>query len=48
MTSDLLYSLENAMFNSGADSTDYDRVVATWMDQHRGYVDGLTGGRAAG
>lgn len=43
MTSDLLYSLENAMFGSGADAGQYDRIVATWMDEHREYVDGLTG-----
>ena len=42
MKSELLYSLENAMFNSGADSGQYDRIVAKWMDEHASYVDGLT------
>lgn len=42
LKSDLLYSLENAMFNSGADSGQYDRIVAKWMDGHASYVDSLT------
>ena len=42
MKSDLLYSLENAMFNSGADSSEYDRIVAKWMDEHSSYVETLT------
>ena len=42
MKSDLLYSLENAMFNSGADSGQYDRIVAKWMDAHTSYVATLT------
>lgn len=42
LDSDLLYSLENAMFNSGAESSAYDGIVSTWMDQHEEYVESLT------
>ena len=42
MKSDLLYSLENAMFNGKADSSQYDRIVEQWMDAHSAYVDSLT------
>ena len=41
MSSDLLYSLENAMFNE-YDGDDYGPVVAEWMDENRDFVDGLT------
>lgn len=40
MDSDLLYSLENAMFNSG--TKDYDKAVSTWMAKHEEYVASLT------
>lgn len=41
MDSELLFSLENAMFNeSGTD--DYGPVVEQWIADNRGYVDGLT------
>lgn len=41
MDSKLLYSLENDMFN-GHQTTDYDPIVAKWMDEHQEYVDSLT------
>ncbi|QHC65974.1 ABC transporter permease subunit [Rathayibacter sp. VKM Ac-2759] len=40
MDSDTLYSLENALFNDGAD--DQDAALASWIDENREYVDGLT------
>ncbi|NQX37174.1 glycine betaine ABC transporter substrate-binding protein [Herbiconiux sp. VKM Ac-2851] len=42
LDSEHLYSLENVMFNSGADSDDYDEIVATWADENKDYVDTLT------
>ena len=42
MKSDLLYSLENAMFNGKADPGQYDGIVEKWMDAHSAYVDSLT------
>ncbi|MFF2495552.1 glycine betaine ABC transporter substrate-binding protein [Agromyces sp. NPDC058064] len=41
MDSELLFSLENAMFNE-SDTDDYGPVVEAWMDEHRDYVDSLT------
>lgn len=41
MSSELLYSLENAMFNE-YDGDDYGPVVAAWIAEHRDYVDSLT------
>lgn len=41
MNNDLLYSLENAMFNE-YDGDDYGPVVAEWISQNQDYVDGLT------
>ena len=41
MPSDLLYSLEDAMFNQ-YDGDDYDEVVAQWIADNQEYVDGLT------
>ncbi|NQX16144.1 ABC transporter permease/substrate binding protein [Rathayibacter sp. VKM Ac-2857] len=40
MDSDTLYSLENALFNEGAD--DPDAALEAWVDENREYVDGLT------
>ncbi|MWV49190.1 ABC transporter permease subunit [Rathayibacter sp. VKM Ac-2803] len=40
MDSETLYSLENALFNAGAD--DQDAALASWIDENREYVDGLT------
>ncbi|GAA4149884.1 ABC transporter permease/substrate binding protein [Leifsonia shinshuensis] len=42
MKSDLLYSLENALYNGKADSSQYDGIVEKWMDAHSAYVDSLT------
>ncbi|WP_423918282.1 glycine betaine ABC transporter substrate-binding protein [Frigoribacterium sp. 2-23] len=42
MDNDRLASLENAMFNSGVDGSDYTDVVAGWIDENKEYVDGLT------
>ncbi len=42
MDSELLYSLENKMYNSGADASNYESIVADWMKGNRDYVDGLT------
>ncbi|ROQ02944.1 glycine betaine/proline transport system substrate-binding protein [Rathayibacter sp. PhB93] len=41
MDSDTLYSLENALFNEGAD--DQDAALEAWLAENREYVDGLTG-----
>jgi len=41
MSSDLLYSLENVMFNE-YDGNDYGQVVADWIAENQEYVDGLT------
>ncbi|MWB98219.1 glycine betaine ABC transporter substrate-binding protein [Agromyces seonyuensis] len=41
MDSDLLYSLENAMFNE-YDGDDYGPVVADWIADNQEYVDSLT------
>lgn len=42
MDSELLFSLENAMFNSDADASDYDDIVETWITENQEYVDSLT------
>ncbi len=42
MDSDLLFSLENVLYNSGADASDYESIVSDWMKDHQDYVDGLT------
>lgn len=41
MDSDLLYSLENAMFNEN-DSDDYGPVVEQWISENQDWVDSLT------
>lgn len=43
MSSELLYSLENAMFNE-YDGDDYGPVVEQWISENQEYVDGLTAG----
>ncbi len=35
MDSELLYSLENAMFNSDASPSDYEDVVETWISENQ-------------
>ncbi|SDS40445.1 glycine betaine ABC transporter substrate-binding protein [Agrococcus carbonis] len=42
MDSELLFSLENAMFNSDADPSDYPEIVEAWIDENREWVDTLT------
>ena len=42
MDSELLFSLENEMFNSDADASDYEDIVKAWMAENQEYVDGLT------
>lgn len=42
MDSDLLFSLENAMFNSDSDSSEYEAIVDEWIAANQDYVDGLT------
>ena len=44
MDSELLFSLENAMYNSDAEASDYPEIVATWMSENQEYVDGLAEG----
>ncbi|MGK0721923.1 glycine betaine ABC transporter substrate-binding protein [Leucobacter sp. W1478] len=41
MSSELLYSLENVMFNE-YDGDDYGPIVAEWIEENRDYVDSLT------
>lgn len=41
MDSELLYSLENSMFNE-YDGEDYGPVVKEWMEENQDFVDGLT------
>lgn len=41
MPSDLLYSLEDVMFNE-YDGSDYGPIVADWMAEHPEFVSGLT------
>jgi glycine betaine/proline transport system substrate-binding protein len=41
MDNELLYSLEDAMFN-GSETDDYGLVVAEWMAENSEWVDGLT------
>jgi len=41
MDNELLYSLEDAMFN-GSETDDYGPVVAEWMAENQEWVDGLT------
>ena len=43
MDSEVLFSLENAMYNSGEeDVTDYTEIVRAWMDEIQEWVDSLT------
>jgi glycine betaine/proline transport system substrate-binding protein len=42
MDNDRLSALENAMFNSGVDGSDYTEVVEAWIADNQEYVDGLT------
>jgi len=43
MDSDVLFSLENAMYNSGQeDVSDYTDIVNTWIGENQAWVDALT------
>lgn len=42
MDSETLYSLENAMFNSGEETDDYAPIVEEWISENQEWVDGLT------
>lgn len=42
MDSDVLFSLENAMYNTDDEVTDYTDIVKTWMSENKDYVDALT------
>lgn len=42
MDSDLLFSLENEMYNTGDDVEDYAPIVEDWMAENQDYVDSLT------
>ncbi|MFJ7289449.1 glycine betaine ABC transporter substrate-binding protein [Curtobacterium sp. NPDC098951] len=42
MDSDTLYSLENALVNSGAKTSEYPAITAKWASEHQDYVDSLT------
>ncbi len=41
MSSELLYSLENVMYNE-YEGTDFEPIVAEWISENQDYVDGLT------
>jgi glycine betaine/proline transport system substrate-binding protein len=38
----LLSDLENKMFNSGADESEYPSIVKKWLSSHKDFEDGLT------
>lgn len=42
MNSELLYSLENVMYNTDEPISDYTAVVDQWIEDNQEYVDGLT------
>jgi glycine betaine/proline transport system substrate-binding protein len=42
MDNDTLYSLEDAMFNTGGSGDDYGPAVADWVAQNQQWVDALT------
>lgn len=42
MSSELLYSLENVMYNVDPLPSDFEPVVAQWIADNQAYVDGLT------
>jgi len=41
-SSELLFSLENVMYNGDIDASEYDGIVSDWMKEHQDYVDSLT------
>ena len=42
MDSELLFALEDAMYNHDDEVTDYTDIVTTWMSENQAWVDGLT------
>ncbi|GAB2526038.1 glycine betaine ABC transporter substrate-binding protein [Paramicrobacterium agarici] len=42
MDSDLLFSLENVMYNTDEEIKDYTPIVEDWIAENQDYVDGLT------
>ena len=42
MESDLLFSLEDVMYNHDDEVTDYTEIVATWMSENQDWVASLT------
>lgn len=42
MDSDMLFSLENVMYNTDEDVTDYTDIVRQWMTENKEWVDSLT------
>lgn len=42
MDSDVLFSLENAMYNTDQQVSDYTDIVRAWMDENKEWVDSLT------
>lgn len=42
MDSEVLFSLENVMYNTGEDVTDYTDIVREWMTENQEWVDSLT------
>lgn len=42
MDSDTLFSLENVMYNTDEDISDYTDIVRAWMDENADWVAGLT------
>jgi glycine betaine/proline transport system substrate-binding protein len=42
MDSDTLYSLEDALINSGADQSEYQGIVEDWAADNQDYVESLT------
>lgn len=43
LNSELLYSLENVMYNVDPLPDDFEPIVTQWMSENQDYVDGLTG-----
>lgn len=42
MSPELLYDLEDAMFNQNSDAGQYESIVKQWISDNQEYVDGLT------
>jgi glycine betaine/proline transport system substrate-binding protein len=42
MDTETLGTLQNAMFNSDAESSEYEEIVNTWISENQEWVDGLT------